>query len=55
MAEKKVKSNTMVTVYGTGKSRFMPKGVAYNVHAIAAEKLIADKKAQTEKPLEGKK
>lgn len=47
--ETKVKARDMVDVYGTGKSKFMPVGVKYNVHKLAAEKLLKSEKAAKSK------
>lgn len=47
--ETKVKPRDMVDVYGTGKSKFMPVGVKYNVHKLAGEKLIESGKAAKSK------
>lgn len=48
-AERKVKKDEMVTVYGTGES-FMKANVAYKLHAVAAEKLVSKGAATSEKP-----
>lgn len=54
MAEGKiVKRKDMVTVYGTGASKFMAQGKQYKVHAHAGEKLIARGFAATS-PQDGK-
>lgn len=36
----KVMPNDNVTVYGTGKSKYMKTGKAYEVHKLAAERLV---------------
>lgn len=47
MAEKIVKRKDMVTVYGTGVSKYLPQGKKYSVHSVAGENLIAKGFAQT--------
>lgn len=51
---KKVKPRDMITVAGTGKSKFLEKGKEVRVHKVAAEKLIkkgfATKAADKAKP-----
>lgn len=54
MAEK-VKPRDSVKVYGTGKSKFLPKGKEVEVHKVAAEKLIKLGRATKEAPKEDKK
>lgn len=44
--EKKVKKDDLITVVGTGKVPFLPKGEKQTVHRIAGEKLIASGKAE---------
>lgn len=41
----KIKLNEKVTVTGTGKSRFMPKGATYEVHPSLARTLVDAGKA----------
>lgn len=45
MSGKVVKLSERVTVIGTGKSRFMPKGEKYDVHPLNAEALVEAGKA----------
>jgi hypothetical protein len=45
MANKKVSPRDFITVYGTGKSRFLAKGKEEKVHRVAGEKLIEQGKA----------
>lgn len=45
MSGKVVKLSERVTVIGTGKSRFMPKGEKYDVHPLNAEALVKAGKA----------
>lgn len=40
-----MKLSARVTVIGTGKSRFMPKGEKYDVHPLNAEALVKAGKA----------
>lgn len=45
MADKKVKADDLVEITGTGKSKFLKKGVKKIVHKLAAEKLVASEAA----------
>lgn len=45
MKDKVVNLSERVTVIGTGKSRFMPKGERYEVHPLNAEALVGAGKA----------
>lgn len=45
MTGKIVTLGERVTVIGTGKSRFMPKGEKYDVHPLNAEALVKAGKA----------
>lgn len=54
MSEKLVNKKDVVTVFGTGKSAFLPLGKeSGKIHKIQAEKLIASGKA-TAKPVAAK-
>lgn len=45
MENKVVKLSERVTVIGTGKSRFMPKGAKFEVHPLNADALVKAGKA----------
>lgn len=49
MENKPVDLSKRVTVIGTGKSRFMPKGAKYEVHPLNADALVKAGKAAYEK------
>lgn len=38
--EKVVKKNDLKTIYGTGKSKYLPVGKKYTVHSVHAQTLI---------------
>lgn len=51
MSEKKIKPNDPVTIYVTGKSKYLPKaGEERKVHREAAEKLVKKGYATYDKP-----
>ena len=52
--EVKVKASDKVTVYGTGKSKFMPKNQEFKVHRILGEKLVAKGVASVKKTEDSK-
>ena len=56
MSEKLANKKDVVTVFGTGLSQFIPKGVeSAKINRVAAEKLVASGKATYKKAKDDKK